>query len=125
MGSARVQPSNLTATFTVGYAPGTLEALCVNRSANGAIDGSGVLPHASASLATAGPPTALSLSADRPTIRHDCSDLAYVTASVVDARGVRVPHAAGVEMCMRAPLRAHRDASTTGPFSKCSCRKRG
>ena len=75
--------SNLTAMFTVRYEAGRLEALCVN--------GSTTQPNLSASLQTAGSPHALLLEADRPNIRHDVNDLAYVTVTVVDVHGQRVP----------------------------------
>ena len=45
------------------------------------------------SLRTAGPPAKLSLSADRTTIRHAPTDLAYVTVTVTDAGGEAVPEA--------------------------------
>ena len=85
LGTAPVQ-ANLTAVFTVPYSPGNLEASCVN--------GTAVLPGISASLQTAGEAAALVLSADRRTIRHDPNDLSFVTVSVVDAGGLRVPTAA-------------------------------
>ena len=85
LATAPVQ-ANLTAVFTVGYAPGKLEALCVN--------GTAVVPGISAVLQTAGEPARIQLSADRASIAHDPNDLSFVTVTVVDARGVRVPYLA-------------------------------
>ena len=86
LATAQVNSSNLTATFVVPYAPGTLQALCVN--------GSSVVPAINATLKTAGAAAALQLSADRSSIRQDPNDLAYVTVTVVDSAGVVVPMAA-------------------------------
>ena len=43
------------------------------------------------SLKTAGPAAAVRLAADRPTIQHSTNDLAYITATLVDASGTTVP----------------------------------
>ena len=67
----------------VPYAAGELSAACV-----GGADSSSV------SLSTAGPPAAIKLLADRPTIGATRDDLAYVTVLVVDAKGVLCDHAA-------------------------------
>ena len=77
---------NFTAVAAVPYAAGTLEAraTCADQSR-------------SASLATAGPPAALRLAADRANISHSPAALAYVTATLLDAEGVRVP-ASGVRL---------------------------
>ena len=77
---------NLTAVFNVPYSPGTLAAVCLN--------GSVILPGIAAALTTADRPAALNLSADRPAIAHDLADLAFITVSVLDAAGLRVPEAA-------------------------------
>jgi beta-galactosidase len=44
-------------------------------------------------LRTAGPPVGLRLTADRTALKADGQDLCYVTVEVVDANGVRDPHA--------------------------------
>ncbi len=51
-------------------------------------------PWASDSMRTTGPAVALTLSADRATIKSAGQDLVYVTVSTVDTRGDRVPTAA-------------------------------
>ncbi|HXP62419.1 MAG TPA: glycoside hydrolase family 2 TIM barrel-domain containing protein [Dongiaceae bacterium] len=76
--------SKLTARFEVPYAPGLLRAV-------GLVNGQEV---ASVALRSAGPPKKLRLTVDRPEIRADRNDLAYVTVEVVDAAGERVPFAA-------------------------------
>jgi len=73
--------TNLTAVFVVPYAPGTLTALCIN--------GSSILP-TNVSLWTEGAPTGVKLTADRKMIVHDTNDLAFITATLVDANGTRV-----------------------------------
>ena len=75
--------TKLTARFDVPYAAGELRAV-------GLIDGKVV---AQTTLKTAGAPKKLKLTADRPAIRADRNDLAYVTVEVVDANGQRVPDA--------------------------------
>lgn len=76
--------TKLTARFDVPYAPGELRALDLDR------DGKVV---AQTILRTAGAPKKLKLTADRPSLRADRNDLAYVTVEVVDASGQRVPNA--------------------------------
>ena len=46
-----------------------------------------------AELRSAGEPTRVRLSADRTRVKADGQDLSYVTAELVDARGVRNPKA--------------------------------
>lgn len=74
--------ANLTAVFVVPYTPGRLEAICAN--------GSIPLPGPRASLSTEGAPVRLQLEADRTAIAADRDDLAYITATLVDAEGTRV-----------------------------------
>jgi len=78
------EETKLTATFDVPYAPGQLVAYGLN--------GGKVV--AQTVLKTTGAPKKLLLTADRPTIRADRNDLAYVTVEVLDANGQRVPDAA-------------------------------
>jgi len=77
------EETNLTATFDVPYAPGELCAM-------GLVDGKVA---ARTALKTTGAPERIRLTADRPHIRTDRNDLSYVTVSVVDAAGQRVPDA--------------------------------
>ena len=90
--------ANLTAVFVVPYAPGKLEALCINSSSSSSVAvsaGGIIVANISASLVTAGVPTALRLSADRIHLKAgDPNDLSYVTIEVVDSTGVVVPTAA-------------------------------
>jgi beta-galactosidase len=71
----RVKETHLT--WQVPYEPGTLRAV--------AMDGGRAV--AEDRVETAGGPVRLELSVDRPTIRADGQDLAFVTVRVVDARG--------------------------------------
>jgi beta-galactosidase len=76
--------TKLTAHFEVPYAPGELRATGFS---NG-------VEIAHATFNTTGAPAGLRLTADRPTIRADRNDLAFVTVEVVDKAGNRVPNAA-------------------------------
>ena len=67
------------AAFTVPYAPGVLEAVGVE----------GGRETESFLLATAGPAARLRLTADRPRIRADGEDLAFVTVEATDRAGRR------------------------------------
>ena len=79
--------SQFTATFSnVAYAPGNLTAV-------GRRNGSAC---AARTLLTAGRVASLRLSVDRATIRQSRDDLAYVTVTALDARGVAVPDAANL-----------------------------
>ena len=71
------------ARFDVIYEPGTLEAIAYR---DGAESGR-------AFLRTAGPPAALQLHPDRNVLEPAYGDLSYVTVTVVDAEGSRVPWA--------------------------------
>lgn len=72
---------SITATFEVPYAPGVLTARCFE-------NGTEV---ASESIETVGKPAALRLLADRPEIRADRNDLAYVMVEVIDEKGRLIP----------------------------------
>ena len=76
--------TKLTARFDVPYQPGELRAVGLT----------GGKPVAGAVLRTAGEPKEIRLTADRPKIRADRNDLAYVTVEVVDQNGNVVPTAA-------------------------------
>ena len=72
------------ATFTLPYQPGTLKAE--------GLDGQEVKE--SRSLATAGEPVAMRLTADHQPLKADGQDLAFVTVELVDANGMVNPTAA-------------------------------
>lgn len=78
--------SKFTATFTVPYAAGNLTAIGTTTGTKGTSSDA-------KTLLTAGAPAGLRLTADRPTICADRSDLAYVTVEVVDSSGRLVPRA--------------------------------
>jgi beta-galactosidase len=69
--------------WTVPFEPGTLEAVATTSGRVVARD----------QLTTAGPARAIILSADKEVIAADGSSLSFVTATIVDARGVMVPGA--------------------------------
>jgi beta-galactosidase len=73
--------------WDVPFAPGVLQA--VGYSASGA-------QVARDTIATAGPPRAIALSADRTELSADGSAVSFVSASVVDAHGTVVPPAENV-----------------------------
>jgi beta-galactosidase len=69
--------------WNLSYEAGTLKAIARKNGQIVAVD----------ELKTAGKPTRIILSVDTPTIVANGMDLAYVTATVVDAKGVIVPDA--------------------------------
>jgi beta-galactosidase len=73
-------------TWTVPFAPGTLEAVA---TAGGAVV-------ARDRLTTAGPPRAIALSPDQTELAADGNSLSFVTARIVDAAGVTIPGADNV-----------------------------
>ena len=68
------------ATFSVPYKAGTLKA----------VDAEGHIT----TIATAGQPAALRLTADKTILQHDGQDLAFITVEVVDSKGHVCPDAA-------------------------------
>ena len=80
------EENQLKLTFTLPYQPGTL------RAAGFSADGSS--PVATATLQTAGEPTAIRLTADRTTLQADGQDLSFITVQLTDAYGVPCPTAA-------------------------------
>ena len=68
------------ATFSVPYKAGTLKA----------VDAEGHIT----TIATAGQPAALRLTADKTILQHDGQDLAFITVEVVDSKGRVCPDAA-------------------------------
>ena len=70
-------------TWQVPYAPGELKAVARRNGRTVATD----------VLRTAGAPHAVRLTADRKSLKADGRSLAFVTAEIVDARGVVVPDA--------------------------------
>ncbi len=76
------ETKGITATFEVPYEQGTLTARCYDNNGT---------ETASQMLKTTGKPAAIRLAADRPVIRADRNDLAYVMTEIVDAEGNVVP----------------------------------
>ena len=72
--------------WTVPFEPGTLEAVATQNGREVARD----------RLTTAGPAAAIILSPDRQVITADGTSLSFVTAAIVDGRGVTVPSADNV-----------------------------
>jgi beta-galactosidase len=69
--------------WRVAYEPGTLHAVARNKGAEAA----------TSELRTAGKAAKVMLSVDRSRVRRTWDDVAFVTATVVDANGVPVPNA--------------------------------
>ncbi|MCF7803078.1 MAG: hypothetical protein K9N46_11260 [Candidatus Marinimicrobia bacterium] len=65
------------------FSPGSLRAVGLTN------DGTEI----TATVATAGAPSRITLEADRQTISADGKDLSFVTARIIDDAGVLVPHA--------------------------------
>jgi beta-galactosidase len=78
----QIEPNSITAVFNVPYEPGTLKA--INMSGGEKKD--------SIEFKTSGGPKAIRLTVDRTVINPD-SDLAYVTAEIVNDAGEVVPNA--------------------------------
>jgi beta-galactosidase len=72
------------------YQPGILSAVPYN------LDGTLIKGVSNVSLQTAGKPALISLSVDRSTVIADRRQLVYVTATVIDSKGVTVPTASGL-----------------------------
>jgi beta-galactosidase len=70
-------------TWKVQFEPGTLKAVGANKGR----------VVAAFELKTAGKPTSIMVGVDRSSIRHLWDDIAYVTVTVVDEKGVLVPSA--------------------------------
>ena len=83
LGAKRRNPDDSPRAWTVPWEPGTLTAL--GRNAGGMA--------AQHELKTAGKPVKILLEADRPRLTPNWDDVAFVTAAVVDAKGVTVPTA--------------------------------
>ena len=79
VGTAKVE--KLEAALDIPYEPGKLEAVAYRKG--GAI--------ATAALETTGPAKATAIAADRPAIRADGQDLCFITLTLTDAEGRRVP----------------------------------
>lgn len=95
------------AVFTVDYQPGTLEA---------------VTEYGRTTIATAGEPAKLRLTADRTAIAADGQDLSYITVEVVDGEGRVVPDAAipcqvNVKGCARLMSAASADLTDLEPMT--------
>jgi len=84
LGTKRRNADDSPRAWTVAWEPGTLTALGRN----------GGRVAAQHELRTAGKPVKILLEVDRPALTTDWDDVAFVTATVVDANGVTVPVAA-------------------------------
>lgn len=82
-GVSRATPDTLHASWRVRFEPGTVVA--VSRKDGRVVE--------TRELSTPGAPAAVRLTADRTAIAADGSDLAYVTAEIVDAEGRLCPNA--------------------------------
>src|SRR6185312_1127787 len=84
LGVQKLHPDASAITYEVPFEPGTLKAVASNDL--------GVVV-ATDELKTAGKPARLVLSADKPNvaITPDWNDVRYVTATLVDANGTRIP----------------------------------
>ena len=78
--------TGFTATWRVPYEAGELKALHYEKPPPAAVGGS----PSTVAFQTAGPPKRLVLSADKTKLESSRDDLAYITATIVDANGVRV-----------------------------------
>jgi beta-galactosidase len=83
LGSKPLPADASARVWRVPYEPGTLRAVGRNKGAEAA----------AYELRTAGKPAKVTLSVDRSRIRRTWDDVAFVTATVVDANGVPVPNA--------------------------------
>ena len=90
------RPRNWTVTFE----PGTIKAICRSADTPGTADAlvrnaapGSVTPLPTYELRTARKPKSIKLTVDKPYLTHDWNDVAFVTATVVDANGVPVPDA--------------------------------
>lgn len=84
--SLGAKPINADASprrWSVQFAPGEVRAVCRDAGVTNVAD----------TLRTAGAPTAIELTPDRPTVGSTFDDLVYVRARVVDANGVTAPGA--------------------------------
>ena len=86
LGSAPLPADASPRTWTVAFAAGALRAVASNRGRVVATD----------ELRTAGPAARILLASNQDRIGTDWDSVATVTATVVDAQGVRVPNAGGL-----------------------------
>jgi len=84
LGSQTLAPDAAPRTWRVAFEPGTLRAACTGQEER---------TGPSYELRTAGKPAKIVLSADRDVIAPGWDDLSFVTATVVDENGMRVPSA--------------------------------
>ena len=83
LGTEKVRPSGTPQRWLVPFVPGTLNAVAKKADKIVATD----------EWTTAGVPARISLSSDRPELRNVFDDVAHVTATIVDAKGVVCPNA--------------------------------
>ena len=86
LGAQAIHPDASPRTWQVPFAPGTLRAIATNAGRVVATD----------ELRTAGAPARIVLTADHPQIAPGWDHVDSLTATVVDAHGVMVPHAANL-----------------------------
>ena len=88
LGTQKLHPDASAITYAIPFEPGTLKAVARN-------DGKIV---ATEELKTAGKPTKLVFAADKPTmpLTPDWNDARYVTATLVDDAGTRIPDSSTV-----------------------------
>ena len=92
LGSKPKDPNDRPRNWMVTFEPGTIKAVCrtagvISRNTTG----NSILP--TFELRTAGEPARILLTVDKTTLTNDWNDVAFVTATVVDANGVPVPDA--------------------------------
>lgn len=83
MGSKPKPADDSPRDWSVTYEKGTIKAVGRNSGKEVAVE----------ELKTAGEPAAIKLTVERPSIKDDWNDVAYVTATVVDDQGVPCPQA--------------------------------
>lgn len=82
LGIKHKSPLDSPLVWNVAYEKGTIKAVGRNKGKQAATE----------ELKTAGAPVKVLLTADRPTLKNNWDDVAYVTASVVDANGLVCPN---------------------------------
>jgi beta-galactosidase len=82
LGTKHRSPLDSALVWTVTFEKGTLRAVGRNKGKQAATE----------ELKTAGTPVKILLTTDRPALQNNWDDVAYVTASVVDAKGVICPN---------------------------------
>ena len=116
LGSKPKPADDAPRVWEVRFAPGRIAANCRN---GGAV-------RATAALRTAGPPAKIQFTADQAKLKPGWDNVVFLTATVVDAAGVRTPHAsnrisfqaAGPGMIAAVD---NADPASHGPFQATAC----